>query len=87
MSLLAAAGRMSLTNYLMQSVVSTLLFYSYGFKLFDRVSPTVGLLLTMVIYAAQVILSNLWFRRFCYGPAEWLWRCLTYGKWIKITSM
>ncbi|MGB8643974.1 MAG: DUF418 domain-containing protein [Anaerolineae bacterium] len=86
MSPLAAAGRMSLTNYLVQSAVMTTLFYTYGFKLFDQVGPTAGLLLAIGIFTAQVILSNLWFRRFSYGPAEWVWRCLTYGKWIKITT-
>lgn len=85
LSPLAAAGRMSLTNYLGQSLVMTILFYRYGLKLFDRVGPTIGLLLAVVIYATQVGISNLWFRRFSYGPAEWLWRSLTYGKWIKIT--
>lgn len=85
LSPLAAAGRMSLTIYLFQSLVMTILFYRYGLKLFDRVGPTIGLLLAVVIYATQVGISNLWFRRFNYGPAEWLWRSLTYGKWIKIT--
>ncbi len=81
---LAAAGRMSLSNYLLQSLVLTFLFYQYGFKLFDRVSPAAGFLLAVLIYALQVLLSNLWFRRFRYGPAEWAWRSLTYGKWIRM---
>ena len=83
---LAAAGRMSLSNYLLQSLVLTFIFYHYGLKLFDRVSPLVGFLLAVLIYALQLLLSNLWFRRFRYGPAEWAWRCLTYGKWIRITQ-
>jgi uncharacterized protein len=79
---LAAVGRMSLSNYLLQSLVLTFLFYHYGLKLFDRVSPLVGFLLAVLIYALQVLLNNLWFHWFRYGPAEWAWRCLTYGKWI-----
>jgi uncharacterized protein len=81
---LAAAGRMSLSNYLLQSLVLTFLFYHFGLTLFDRVSPGLGFLLAVLIYALQVLLSNLWFRRFRYGPAEWAWRSMTYGKWIRI---
>jgi uncharacterized protein len=87
MSHLATAGRMSLTNYLLQSVVMTCLFYHYGLKMFDQVRPTSGFLLAVMIYAGQVGLSSLWFRRFRFGPAEWVWRLLTYGKLIKITRM
>lgn len=83
---LAAAGRMSLSNYLLQSLLLTFLFYHYGLKLFDRVSPLVGFLLAVLIYALQVLLSNLWFRWFRYGPAEWAWRSLTYGRRLSITK-
>ena len=81
---LAAAGRMSLSNYLLQSLVMGFVFYHYGLKLFDRISPSAGLLLAVGIYAVQVALSSLWFRRYRYGPAEWAWRSLTYWKWIRI---
>jgi len=53
------------------------LFYGYGLGWFNRVGPLAGFLLAIVIWLAQVLLSNLWFRRFAFGPAEWLWRCLT----------
>jgi uncharacterized protein len=75
---LAAVGRMALTNYLLQSVVCTTLFYSYGFALFDKVGPALGLLLTFAIFVSQVPLSNWWLKHFHYGPAEWLWRSCTY---------
>jgi len=78
---LAAVGRMSLSNYLLQTVVCTTLFYSYGFGLYGRVSPTVGLIPTVLLYAAQVALSNWWLHRFRFGPVEWLWRSVTYAKW------
>ncbi|MFN7161804.1 MAG: DUF418 domain-containing protein [Fimbriimonadales bacterium] len=77
---IAAAGRMALTNYLMQSVVCTLLFYGYGFGLHDRVGIAQGVGLTVLIWGVQVVLSALWLARFQYGPMEWLWRSLTYGK-------
>ncbi len=77
---LANAGRMALTNYLLQSLICTLLFYGYGFGLYGKVGIAGGILLTAVIFAAQVALSSWWLGRFRFGPMEWLWRTLTYGK-------
>jgi uncharacterized protein len=77
---LAAPGRMSLTNYLMQSLILTTLFYPYGLGWWDRVSPVAGLALAVVIYASQVVLSNWWLKYFRFGPMEWLWRSLTYRR-------
>jgi uncharacterized protein len=75
---LAAVGRTALSNYLLQSVVCTLIFYPYGLGLFGQLGPAWGLVLVAVIYAAQVVLSNLWLSRYRFGPAEWVWRALTY---------
>jgi uncharacterized protein len=80
LSWLAPVGRMALTNYLLQSVVCTLLFYNYGLGLYGRVSPAVGLVLTVTIFAVQIPLSAWWLRRFRFGPMEWVWRSLTYGR-------
>ncbi len=77
---LAAVGRLALTNYLLQSVVCVLIFYSYGLGLFGKVGPTLILVLSVFIFALQILLSVWWVRRFRFGPAEWLWRTLTYGK-------
>jgi uncharacterized protein len=77
---LAPVGRMALSNYLLQSLVATTIFYGYGLGLFGRVGPVLGLLLTVAIYAVQVLLSEWWMRRFRFGPAEWLWRSLTYAR-------
>lgn len=77
---LASAGRMAFTNYLLQSAICTLLFYGYGLGLYGRVGPAVGLLLAVLIYLVQVGLSHLWLQRFRFGPLEWLWRSLTYGR-------
>ena len=78
---LAAVGRMALTNYLLQTLICTTLFYSYGFGLFGKVGPAWGVLLSIAIYAIQVPISVLWLRRFRFGPLEWLWRSLTYLRW------
>jgi uncharacterized protein len=76
---LAAAGRMPLTNYLMQSVICTTIFYGYGLGLFGRIGVAAGLALSVVIFAAQVMLSVWWFRRFEFGALEWIWRKLAYA--------
>ena len=76
----AAVGRMALTNYLMQSIVCTTIFYGFGLAQFGKVSPLVGLQLALGIYAVQVVISNLWVRVFRFGPAEWVWRSITYGR-------
>jgi len=81
LSPLAAVGRMALTNYLLQSLVATTIFYGYGFGLFGQVGPALGLLLTLVIFTAQIPLSMWWMGRFQFGPVEWLWRTLTYLRW------
>jgi uncharacterized protein len=69
---------MALTNYLFQSIVCTLIFYGYGLGLFGKVGPALGIGFTGVIYLIQIPISHWWMKRFRYGPAEWLWRSLTY---------
>lgn len=78
LKLLAPVGQMALTNYLLQSIICTLIFYNYGLGLFGKVGTALGILLTIVIYLLQIPFSHWWMRRFQYGPAEWLWRSLTY---------
>lgn len=78
----SAVGRTALTNYLLQTVLCTTLYYGYGFGLFGKVGPLAGFLPTVAIYGAQVGASVLWLRRFNYGPMEWLWRTLTYGRYF-----
>jgi uncharacterized protein len=77
---LAPVGRMALTNYLMQSIVCTFIFYGYGLGLFGQLGKTAGLVLALGIYVVQIPVSGWWLSRYRYGPAEWLWRSLTYMK-------
>jgi uncharacterized protein len=77
---LAYTGRMALSNYLFQSIVCTTIFYGYGLGLYGKVGAALCLVLTVVIFTIQVFISKYWFKRFQFGPMEWLWRCLTYGK-------
>jgi uncharacterized protein len=76
----AAAGRMGLSNYLLQSLICTTIFYSYGLGWYGSVGRTGGLGLALVIYASQLGWSVWWLRHFRFGPAEWLWRSATYGE-------
>jgi uncharacterized protein len=78
---MAAAGRMPLTNYLMQTLICTTLMYGWGFGLWGQVGPAAQLALSFAIFfLIQVPLSMLWLRRFEYGPLEYVWRVLTYGR-------
>jgi uncharacterized protein len=76
----AAVGRMALTDYLTQSVLCTLFYYSYTTGLYGRVGPAMGLIPTVVLYGSQVVFSNWWLSKYRFGPVEWLWRGMTYGK-------
>ncbi len=73
------AGRMALTNYLMQSLVFTAVSYGYGLGMYSMLTGVTVLLSTLAFFTAQVYLSRWWLSRFRFGPAEWLWRSLTYG--------
>jgi uncharacterized protein len=75
---IAPVGRMALTNYLLQSIICTTLFLPYGFGLFGRIDALQGIGISIAIFSLQIPFSNFWLRYFNYGPAEWLWRSLTY---------
>jgi uncharacterized protein len=77
---LAAVGRMALSNYLTHSLVCTVLFYGYGFGLFGHINRLGLLGIVVAIWVAQLLYSPIWLRWFRFGPAEWLWRSLTYWK-------
>jgi uncharacterized protein len=77
---LAPAGRMALTNYLMQSLVCTLVFYGYGLGYFERLPRAWQVPFVLALFCIQVLLSRWWLQRFRFGPMEWLWRSLTYLK-------
>lgn len=78
LAILAPAGRMALTNYLLQSVVGTLVFYGYGLGLYGEVPRAWQVVLVVGVFALQLALSAWWLERFRYGPVEWLWRSITY---------
>jgi uncharacterized protein len=78
---LAPAGRMALSNYLLQSLVCTLLFYGYGAGLFERFPRAWQVPFALALFGVQVLLSRAWLQAFRFGPVEWLWRGFTYLQW------
>lgn len=83
----APAGRMALTNYLMQTVIQALLFMGWGLGFYGQMSIVWVPLLSLAIFAAQVAMSKYWLTWFRFGPFEWLWRSLTYGKFQPMQSV
>lgn len=82
LSPLAKAGRMSLTLYIMQSVICSLLFYNFGFGLFGKVDVLTGILIAVGIFAVQLAIAELWLWKFKQGPLEWLVKKFVYGKML-----
>ena len=77
---LAAVGRMALSNYLTHSIVCTILFYGYGFGLFGQINRSGLAAIVLTIWVIQLWISPIWLKHLRFGPAEWLWRSLTYWR-------
>lgn len=73
-------GQAALSGYLLQSLLSSLVFYGWGFGLIGRVRPALCIPITLAIFALVMLACHLWLRAFRFGPVEWLWRSLTYGR-------
>lgn len=71
-------GRTALTNYMMQSVIFTTIMYSYGFGRFASFQPWQLVILAVVVFVIQTIISKIWLQKFRFGPLEWVWRKMTY---------
>ena len=82
--LLTKPGRMACTNYLGQSVLGVLLFYGIGFGLGGKVDLLATEAIALGVYAFQIAVSALWLKYFRFGPVEWVWRMLTYGRTLPL---
>jgi uncharacterized protein len=71
---------MAFTNYIVQSIILSFIFYGFGLALFGRLTIAQSLAIAVLIYVAQAAFSAWWLRRFRFGPIEWLWRSLMYGE-------
>lgn len=76
----APAGRMAATNYLMQTVIQSAIFYGWGLGLIATLGLVFIFPLSAAIFALQVAYSRWWLARYRFGPVEWLWRSATYGR-------
>ena len=75
---LANVGKMALTNYIMQSVIATFVFYGFGLNYFAELSRAESLLVVLLVWLLQSLLSTMWLTQYRQGPLESLWRSLTY---------
>jgi uncharacterized protein len=82
-----AVGKSALSNYLFQSVAGILLFYSAGLGLGEYFGATALTISVLAIFGFQILFSRLWLGNFRFGPVEWLWRSLTYGRFINNAGM
>jgi uncharacterized protein len=77
---LQAVGQMALSNYLLQTIICTFIFYGHGLALYGKFERWQQFVIVLGIWAIQLFLSPIWLRNFKFGPFEWLWRSLTYWK-------
>jgi uncharacterized protein len=80
----SSVGHMALSNYLGQSLVLTCLAYGWGFGLASSLTGLQVLAISVVLYFGQIIFSHLWLKKFSFGPLEWVWRCLTYWRFVPL---
>ena len=78
---LAPAGRMALSNYLLQSLICGFIFYGYGLAFIDQTTAIGNVLIGVLIFTFQLFFSHWWMKHYYYGPLEWLLRALTIGRW------
>jgi uncharacterized protein len=81
----APIGRLALSNYLLQGVFCLFVFYGIGGDLYMRLSLTTAESIALALFASQALASNLWLTAFGYGPAEWIWRQVTYWKRVPLS--
>jgi uncharacterized protein len=77
---LEAVGRMAFSNYILETVLCSALFYGTGFGLFGRVDRVGQFLIVLGIWLVVIVISTAWLGALRFGPLEWLWRTLTYGR-------
>ncbi len=82
MKSLRAVGQMAFTNYILQTVLATLFFFGYGLGYYNRLELYQLYFVVLGIWILEMILSPIWLKYFRFGPLEWMWRSLTYWKWM-----
>jgi uncharacterized protein len=80
----APVGKTALSNYIFQTFISITIFYGIGFNLVGKLGITVIMGIALLIFILQIFMSNWWLKHFRFGPLEWVWRQLTYGKKLNL---
>ncbi|MFC0046112.1 DUF418 domain-containing protein [Metabacillus iocasae] len=75
-----AVGRLSLSNYLVQSLICTFIFYNYGLGLYGKITAAQGIMIAIMIFFVQMLISNMWIKFYSHGPIERVLRSITYWK-------
>lgn len=78
---IAKVGRLALSSYVLQSIVMSLSFFSFGLGGYGLLGPFACIAYVVAVYSAELVLASLWARRFRFGPLEAAWRAMTYGRW------
>ena len=81
--LLSPVGRLAFTNYLMQSILCGLIFYGFGFGLFNQLQRYELYFVVAGVWLFQLVFSHIWIRMYAIGPFEWLWRSAAKWEWQK----
>ena len=84
--IIAPVGKMAFTNYILQTVICTAIFYGHGLGLYGSVERSGQILFIAGIWILLMAFSPLWLNWFRFGPLEWLWRSLTYRHWQPFSS-
>ena len=77
---MTSTGKMAFTNYILTSVICGFIFYGYGLGLFGKLEHYQQFMVIIFVWSVLIILSTIWLKHYYYGPLEWFWRYLTYGK-------
>lgn len=77
---LSMIGRTALSNYLLQTLICTTIFYGYGFGIYGKIERWQMIPIVILVWLLQILLTRLWMRKYRFGPVEWIWRSLTYWK-------
>lgn len=80
----ADIGRMALSIYILQSIIMGFIFYGHGFALFGEIERSIQGVFILGIWTLSILFAWVWSRMYKYGPLEWVWRSLTYGKFQSI---
>lgn len=84
LSIFSSVGKTALTCYLIHTIASVIIFYGFGFGLTGKFGFTIVMLIAVLVFLGQIVVSRIWLRDFKYGPMEWIWRQLTYKKFLKL---